>query len=56
MTEVGIYINFVADLDVGPDADETAIVDAAIDHLRSMDPRRCVEMLVGATIETEVLE
>ena len=48
MTKVGVYINLVADLDVDPDADETEIVNAAIDYLESMDPYRCVEMLIGS--------
>lgn len=56
MTKVGIYINFVADLNVDPDADETEIVNAAIDHLTSMDPHRCVEMLLESDLDTLVIE
>lgn len=56
MTKIGIYINLVADLDVDPDADETEIVNAAIDHLTSMDPHACVEMLIRSNLETVVIE
>lgn len=56
MTKIGIFINTVADLDVAPDADETEIVNAAIDHLTSMDPRRCVEMLLESDLDTLVIE
>ena len=56
MTKIGVYINFVADLNVDPDADETEIVNAAIDYLTSMDPHSCVEMLIRSNFETMVVE